>query len=353
MIKKRKTRVVNIGGVKIGGNSPIVVQSMCNTDTRNIKATVKQIKQLEKAGCEMIRVAVVDMKAAQSIRDIKKKINIPLIADIHFDYRLAVECAKQGADKLRFNPGNINSEKKIKAVVDVAKKNKLPIRIGVNSGSLEKDILKKYKGRVTPEAMVESALKNIKILEKYNFYDMVISLKASDVARTVEAYKILAGKVYYPLHIGITEAGTAWSGTIKSAVGIGSLLSQGIGDTIRVSLTADPVEEVKVGWEILKSLGLRRRGVEIISCPTCGRTEIDVIRLAKEVEEKTLHVKKPLRIAVMGCVVNGPGEAKEADIGVAGGRGVGVIFKKGAVVKTVKENEIVSELSKEIKKLEL
>ena len=348
MITRQKTKKISISDVAIGGNAPVVIQSMCNTDTRDVPATVKQIKQLEEAGCELIRIAIPDMTAAKAVGAIKKQINIPLVVDIHFDYKLALECANQGADKLRINPGNIGSEEKVKAVVDKAKEKKLPIRIGVNSGSLEKDILAKHGGKVTATGMVESALRHIKILEDLKFYDTVISLKASDVPRTIEAYQLLSEKVDYPLHVGITEAGTSWTGTIKSAVGIGSLLAQGIGDTIRVSLTADPVEEVRVGWEILKSLGLRQRGVEITSCPTCGRTEIDLIKLAQEVEQKTAHIDKPLKIAVMGCVVNGPGEAREADIGVAGGQGQGIIFSKGKIIKTVKEQDIVEELMKEI-----
>ncbi|NQV13768.1 MAG: flavodoxin-dependent (E)-4-hydroxy-3-methylbut-2-enyl-diphosphate synthase [Parcubacteria group bacterium] len=351
MNKRKKTRKIAIGSVKIGGNLPVAIQSMCNTDTRDVKETVKQIKELEKAGCEIIRVAVPDMEAAKAIGEIKKYISIPLVADIHFDYKLALECADQGADKLRINPGNIGSDEKVKAVVDKAKEKNIPIRIGVNAGSLEKDILEKYKGEATAEGMVESAQRHIKILEDLDFHDIVVSLKASDVPRTIEAYELLSNQVDYPLHVGITEAGTVRSGTIKSAVGIGSLLSRGIGDTIRVSLTADPAEEVRVGWEILKSLGLRERGVEIISCPTCGRTEIDLIKLVQEVEEKTAHITQSLKIAVMGCVVNGPGEAREADIGVAGGKGQGVIFKKGEILKTVKEDKIADELMKEIDKI--
>ncbi|MFH2104978.1 MAG: flavodoxin-dependent (E)-4-hydroxy-3-methylbut-2-enyl-diphosphate synthase [Parcubacteria group bacterium] len=350
MSTRKTTNKIKIGGLAIGSGSPVAIQSMCNTDTRDVKATVAQIKQLEEAGCELIRVAVPDMIAAKAIGEIKRQIDIPLVADIHFDYKLALECADQGVDKLRINPGNIGSNEKVKAVVDKAKEKNIPIRIGVNAGSLEKDILAKHKGQATAAGMVESAQRHIKILENLDFHDIVVSLKASNVPRTIEAYELLSDKVDYPLHVGITEAGTTRSGTIKSAVGIGSLLSRGIGDTIRVSLTADPVEEVRVGWEILKSLGLRERGVEIISCPTCGRTEIDLIGLAEEVERRTAEIDKPLKIAVMGCVVNGPGEAREADIGVAGGRGQGVIFRKGEVVRTVDESEIVGELMKEIKK---
>ena len=351
MIKKRPTKQIKIGNVTIGGDAPIAIQSMCNTDTRDAKATIKQIKQFEEVDCEIIRVAVPDMEAAKAIGEIKKNINIPLVADIHFDYKLALECADQGVDKLRINPGNIGSAEKVKAVVDKAKEKKIPIRIGVNSGSLEKDILAKNDGKATAAGMVESAQRHIKILEDLDFTNIAVSLKASDVPRTIEAYTALSKEVDYPLHVGVTEAGTAWTGTIKSAVGIGSILAAGIGDTIRVSLAADPVEEVRVGWEILKSLGLRQRGVEITACPTCGRTEIDLIGLAEEIERRTANIDQPLKIAVMGCVVNGPGEAREADIGVAGGKGQGVIFKKGEVFKTVKEDEIVETLMAEIEKM--
>lgn len=351
MILRKKTRKLKIGDLYLGGDAAIVIQSMCNTDMRDVKATVKQIKELEKLGCELVRVAVPNMVAARAIGAIKKKINIPMVADIHFDYRLALEAAKQGIDKLRINPGNIGSKDKVRQVVEAAKKRKIPIRIGVNSGSLEKDILKKYGDKVTPQGMVESAMRHIKILENLNFFDIVISLKASDVLRTVQAYRLLSQKVDYPLHLGITEAGTIFFGTIKSSIGLGALLLEGIGDTIRVSLTADPCEEIRVAKEILKALELRNFGRTIISCPTCGRTEIDLIKLANEVERRTEHIKKPIKIAVMGCVVNGPGEAREADVGVAGGKGCGVIFRKGKVIRTVKENEIVEALLEEIDKL--
>lgn len=351
MIKRRKTREVKIGKIKIGGSNPIAVQSMCNTDTRNVKATVKQIYELEEVGCEIIRVAVPDMEAAEALGRIKKQIHIPLVADIHFDYRLALEAIKQGVDKVRINPGNIGSREKTEAVVKAVKKRKIPIRIGINVGSLEKDILAKYKGKATPEGMVESAARHIKILENLDFGDIVISLKASDVPRTIEAYQLFSKKYDYPLHLGITEAGTIWSGSIKSAVGIGSLLTQGIGDTIRVSLTGSVNEEVRVGFEILKSLGLREYGPILISCPTCGRTEIDLVSLAKRVEKAIAKIKKPLKVAVMGCVVNGPGEAREADIGVAGGKGRGVIFVKGKIIKTVPEKEILPTLLEEIDKI--
>ena len=344
-----KTRVVQIGNLKIGGGNPIRVQSMCNTDTRDATATIKQILDLENAGCEIIRVAVPDMVAAKAIKDIKKSIHIPLVADIHFDYQLALESIKNGVDKVRINPGNIGSMENVKKVVDVCKDKNIPIRIGINTGSLEKEAEEKY-GR-TAQAMVESALKHIQILEKLNFNDIVISLKASDIQRTVEAYRLLSQKVDYPLHLGITEAGTLNIGTVKSSVGLGIMLFEGLGDTIRVSLTGDPIEEVRVGWEILKSLKLRDRGVNLISCPTCGRTEIDLIGLANKVEKALLGVDKPITVAVMGCVVNGPGEAKEADIGVAGGHHQGVIFKKGQILKTIPEDQILEELLKEIDKL--
>lgn len=347
---RKITYEVKIGNKKIGGNNPILVQSMTNTDTHDIGKTIEQIKRLEAEGCDIIRVAVPDIKAAEAIKEIKKNINIPLVADIHFDYRLAIKSIENGADKIRINPGNIGREENIKKVVEIAKERGIPIRIGVNSGSLEKEILHKYKG-VTAEAVVESALKNVLILEKLGFYDIVISLKTPNVPLTIEAYKLASSKVNYPLHVGITEAGTIEAGTIKSAIGIGTLLYLGIGDTIRVSLTGDPVHEVRVGRQILRSLGLLKEGVEIISCPTCGRTKIDLIRLAEEVEKRTKHIKKPLKVAVMGCVVNGPGEAKEADIGIAGGDGEGIIFKKGKVYKKVKEEELIEELMKEIEKL--
>lgn len=345
----KKTKIVQIGNIKIGGGNPISVQSMCNTDTRNAVATVKQILDLENVGCEIIRVAVPDMVAAKAIKNIKKNIHIPLVADIHFDYQLALESIKNGVDKVRINPGNIGKMENVQKVVDACKDKNIPIRIGINTGSLEKEAEAKY-GR-TAQAMVESALKHIQILEKLHFYDIVISLKASDIQRTVEAYRLLSQKVNYPLHLGITEAGTINTGTIKSSVGLGIILYEGLGDTIRVSLTGDPIEEVRVGWEILKSLKLRSKGVNFISCPTCGRTEIDLIRLANQVEKALIGIDKPITVAVMGCVVNGPGEAKEADIGVAGGHHTGVIFKKGQILKTVPENQILSELLAEIDKL--
>ncbi|WP_088555332.1 flavodoxin-dependent (E)-4-hydroxy-3-methylbut-2-enyl-diphosphate synthase [Calderihabitans maritimus] len=346
-MERRKTRPISIGKVTIGGNAPIVVQSMTNTDTRDVETTVKQIKQLETAGCELVRVAVPDTEAAAAIPEIKKRINIPLIGDIHFDYRLAIQAIKNGVDGLRINPGNIGGKKRVQAVVKAARDYGVPIRIGVNAGSLERDILEKH-GAITPEAMVESALKHIHLLEEEGFYDIKISLKASHVPLMVEAYRLLARQVDYPFHVGVTEAGTFLRGTVKSAVGIGILLAEGIGDTIRVSLTGDPVQEVRVAYEILKSLDLRRRGVELISCPTCGRCEIDLVSITEKVEEKLEMVDKPLQVAVMGCVVNGPGEARHADIGIAGGRGVGLLFKKGKIVKKVPEAQLVDALLKEI-----
>ncbi|MBO5560370.1 MAG: flavodoxin-dependent (E)-4-hydroxy-3-methylbut-2-enyl-diphosphate synthase [Firmicutes bacterium] len=350
-ITRRKTREVAIGKVKIGGDNPVAIQSMCNTDTRDAKATVAQINRLEEAGCEIIRVAVPDMKAAEAIRDIKSAIGIPLVADIHFDYRLALKAIENGVDKMRINPGNIGSEDRVKAVVCAAAEKGIPIRIGVNSGSLEKEFLEKYNGRVTPEGLADSALKHVEILEKLDFHDIVISIKASSVPFTQQAYKVLSERVDYPLHLGITESGTVWTGSIKSAVGIGSILAQGIGDTIRVSLTGDPVEEVKTAKEILKSLELRKFGVEFVSCPTCGRTEIDLIGLANKVEEKCRLINKDIKVAVMGCAVNGPGEAREADIGVAGGKGYGLIFKKGEILSKHPENELLDALMAEIEKL--
>jgi (E)-4-hydroxy-3-methylbut-2-enyl-diphosphate synthase len=348
-MKKYKSRIVKVGKYLLGGDNPVRVQSMCNTDTRNVSATVKQILALEKAGCEIIRVAVPDMAAAKAIGKIKKRIHIPLVADIHFDYKLALEAIKQGVDKVRINPGNIGSVEKVKEVVKACKKKKIPIRIGVNSGSIEKKLLEKYGA--TPKAAVESALRHVRVLEKLNFHDILISIKFSDVPRMVEGYKLLAKKVDYPLHLGVTEAGTTYTGTIKSAVGIGILLYEGIGATIRVSLTADPVEEIRPGFEILRALGLRKYGPEVISCPTCGRTEIDLIGLAKKVEKALKDFKKPIKVAVMGCVVNGPGEAREADIGVAGGKKTGAIFVKGKVIKSVPENEILPVLLKEVRRI--
>jgi len=345
-MKKKKKRALFLGGVKIGGDAPVSVQSMTATDTRDVSSTVKQIRLLEKAGCEIVRVAVPDMKAAKNLSSIRKAISIPLVADIHFDYRLALEAVKQGVDGLRINPGNIGSKEKVKMVITAAKERKLPIRIGVNAGSLEKRLLKKYK-RPTPLAMVESAMGHIKILERLKFFDIKISLKSSNLLDTIEAYRLIHRKVNYPLHLGITAAGPPFSGTIKSSIGLGILLADGIGDTIRVSLTGSPLEEVRVGYEILKSLELRRRGPEIISCPTCGRCEINIIKMVQEIEKELSTLPHNLKIAVMGCIVNGPGEAREADVGIAGGRGVGILFKKGKVIKKLKEKDLTRALLKE------
>jgi (E)-4-hydroxy-3-methylbut-2-enyl-diphosphate synthase len=339
------SKVVKVGDILIGGGNPVVIQSMTNTTTSDVEATVSQINKLEEAGCQLVRMTINNEEAAKAIGKIKKRVNLPLCADIHFDYKLALLAIENGIDKLRINPGNIGSDENIKAVVEKAKEKNIPIRIGVNSGSIEKHILEKY-GKPTADGMVESAMYHINLLEKNGFTDIVVSLKASNVKMMVEAYRKISKLVDYPLHLGVTEAGTAFQGTVKSAIGIGSLLVDGIGDTIRVSLTEDPVEEIKVAKEILKVLGLIEAGVEIISCPTCGRTEIDLIGLAKKVEKEFENEKKKVKIAVMGCVVNGPGEAREADYGVAGGKGVGVLFKKGKIVKKVKESEILIELKK-------
>lgn len=347
---RRESRKVKIGNLFIGGDAPVSIQSMTNTDTRDVNATVDQIKKLQSAGCDIVRCAVPDMEACDALGEIIKQVDIPVVADIHFDYRLALKAIDNGVAKLRINPGNIGSEERVRMVVEKAKANNVPIRIGVNSGSLEKDLLEKY-GKPTPEALVESALRHVRILESMEFYDMVISIKSSNVPQMIESYRLMAEKCDYPLHLGVTESGTIWRGTIKSSVGIGTLLSEGIGDTIRVSLTGDPAEEIKVGKEILKAVGIRKGGVELISCPTCGRTEIDLIGIAEKVEAKVSDLDKNITIAVMGCVVNGPGEAKEADIGIAGGKGVGLIFKKGEIIKRVKEEELVDELINEIEKL--
>ncbi|MBF0290654.1 MAG: flavodoxin-dependent (E)-4-hydroxy-3-methylbut-2-enyl-diphosphate synthase [Nitrospinae bacterium] len=346
----RKSRQITLGSVKIGGGAPISVQSMTNTDTRNAAATVSQIKRLEEAGCEIVRVGVPDEVAARAIGDIKRQIAIPLIADIHFDYRLALIALESGADGLRINPGNIGARWKVEEVVKSASERGAPIRIGVNAGSLDRELLHKYGGP-TAQAMADSAIGHLRILEELGFYETKVSLKASNVPLTVEAHRLLADKVDYPFHIGISEAGTKWAGTIKSAVGIGILLYSGIGDTVRVSLTDDPVEEVKAGYEILKSLRLREAGPELISCPTCSRCEIDLIAIAEDVERELRTMKKNIRVAVMGCVVNGPGEAREADIGLAGGKGVGLIFRKGEIVRKVKESELRDALLEEARKL--
>lgn len=347
-MERVKTKKVKVGNLYVGGDAPISLQSMTNTDTRNVDATVEQILALESAGCEIIRCAVPDEQAADAIKHIVKRIGIPLVADIHFDYRLALKSIENGVSALRINPGNIGNQNRVKEVAERAKEKKIPIRIGVNSGSLDKELLRKYGG-VSPEALVESALQHVKILEQVNFSDIVISIKSSNVMQMIDSYRLISGKVDYPLHLGVTEAGTLWRGAIKSSIGIGTLLAEGIGDTIRVSLTGDPIEEIKTGKEILKSLGLSHQGLEFISCPTCGRTEINLIKIAQEVEKRLEGMNKNIKVAVMGCVVNGPGEAREADIGIAGGKGEGLIFKKGKIIKRVKESELVEELFKEIK----
>jgi len=353
MIKRRFTRQIRIGDVAIGEYAPISVQSMCNTDTKDVDSTVTQIKKLEKAGCELIRVAVPDMEAAEAIKQIRNKIRIPLIADIHFDWRLAVKSMESGAQAIRINPGNLGGAVKLGKVVDAAKAHGVPIRVGVNSGSIEKDLLKKY-GYPTPDkpdGLIESALRNVALLEKHGFEDIKISIKSSDVLTTVNGYRLLAGKTDYPLHLGVTEAGGLIAGTVKSSVALGMLLYEGIGDTLRISLTRDPVEEVRVGFELLRSLRIRERGPEMISCPTCGRTRINLFSLAEQVEKHLQTMEAKLKVAVMGCVVNGPGEAKEADIGIAGGHGVGIIFKKGKIFKKVSEEQLLSVFLEELDKL--
>ena len=345
---RKQKRIVNIGGVKIGGDNPVAIQSMCNTDTRDVKATVNQIHELENAGCEIIRVAVPDMVAAKAVADIKKQIHIPLVVDIH--YRLALECMKNGADKVRINPGNIGDRDRVKQVVEMAKEREIPIRIGVNGGSLERELLQKYGG-VTADALVESAMGQVAILDELNFNNVVVSIKISDVPKMLCAYRKFNEISDIPLHIGVTESGTLKGGTVKSAVGIGALLAEGIGDTMRVSLTANPVEEIYAAYDIQKVLGMRKTGAEIVSCPTCGRTQLDLISIANEVEKRAANIDKPIKIAVMGCAVNGPGEAREADIGIAGGKGEGLIFKKGEIIKKVPQDSLVDELMKEIETL--
>ncbi|AQS59349.1 flavodoxin-dependent (E)-4-hydroxy-3-methylbut-2-enyl-diphosphate synthase [Desulforamulus ferrireducens] len=349
-MRKKQTRPVMVGTVKIGGDAPVIVQSMTNTDTRNAAATIAQIEELTQVGCEVVRVAVPDREAAEALTEIKRGITVPLIADIHFDYRLALAALAAGVDGLRINPGNIGGTAKVREVVAAARERRVPIRIGVNAGSLEKDLLRKYGG-VTAEALVESALNHIHILEELNYPEIKVSLKASNIPLMLEAYRKLTDVVDYPMHVGVTEAGTVKGGTIKSAVGIGALLAEGIGDTVRVSLTGHPRHEVMVAWEILKALNLRQRGVELISCPTCGRTQINLIKIAEEVEERLAKVAKPIKVAVMGCAVNGPGEAREADVGIAGGKGVGLIFRKGEIIRQVPEDKLLEELLKEVEKL--
>ncbi|APM38790.1 flavodoxin-dependent (E)-4-hydroxy-3-methylbut-2-enyl-diphosphate synthase [Clostridium kluyveri] len=349
-MKRANTKEIRVGKVVIGGNAPIAVQSMTNTDTKNTKATIEQIHNLKKAGCDIVRCAVPDMEACDALKTILKEVSIPLVADIHFDYKLAIKSIENGVSALRINPGNIGNIDKVKMVVKSAGERNVPIRIGVNSGSLKKDILNKY-GRVCAEALVESALEHVRILEDIGFYNIVISIKSSNVNDMVQSYRQISKLVRYPLHLGVTEAGTLWRGTIKSSVGVGTLLMEGIGDTIRVSLTGNPVEEVRVGREILKACGHLKEGIEFISCPTCGRTKIDLIKIAEEVEKKLSNVDKNIKVAVMGCVVNGPGEAKEADIGIAGGMGEGLIFKKGKILRRVKEENLVDALIEEVKNI--
>ncbi len=348
MIKRRKSKQISIGNVKIGGDAPISVQSMCNTDTRDVEATLNQINELAAKGCELVRLAVLNQDAADAIKDIVKKSPVPLIADIHFDYKLAIKCINNGINALRLNPGNIGKRENVEKVVTLAKQQQIPIRIGVNAGSLEKDLLN--KDIPLSEKMVLSALGHIKILEDLDFDLIKVSLKSSDVLTTIEAYRSIAEKIPYPLHLGVTEAGTLRGGLIKSSVGLGTLLAEGIGDTIRVSLTESPVEEVSAGFDILKSLGLRERGVNFVSCPTCGRTQIDLIGLAKKVEERFKDFDKPITIATMGCAVNGPGEARHADFGIAGGVNEGIVFKKGEIIAKVPEKDLLTKLEEIIRK---
>lgn len=348
-MERNKTVKVRVGDVFIGGGEPVTVQSMTNTDTADVKATVDQIRALEDAGCDIVRVAVPDMEAAAALNKIKESVRIPVVADIHFDYRLAIESIKNGADKIRINPGNIGESSRVKEVVSAASERGIPIRVGINSGSVEKELLEKYGGP-TPEAMLESALRNVRLLQSFNFNDIVISAKASSVTATIEVYRMLSQRTEHPLHLGVTEAGTVFSGTIRSSIGIGCLLAEGIGDTIRVSLTGEPVQEVKVGTEILRSLGLKK-GPQLISCPTCGRCRIDLADIAAKVEEALAGVKKDIKVAVMGCAVNGPGEAREADIGIAGGKQEALLFRKGKVIGKIPAEFIVEELLKEIDRI--
>lgn len=341
---RENTKVISIGGCCIGGKNPIAIQSMCNTKTEDVKSTVAQILALEEAGCDIIRVAVPTMEAAEAIKAIKKQIHIPLVGDIHFDYRLAIAAMENGVDKIRINPGNIGSADRVKAVVDMAKAHHVPIRVGVNSGSLEKPLIEKYGGHVTAEGIVESALDKVRMIEDYDYDQMVISIKSSDVMMCIKAHELIARQTDYPLHVGITESGTLISGNIKSAVGLGIMLNEGIGNTIRVSLTGNPVEEIKSAKLILRTLGLRKGGIEVVSCPTCGRTQIDLIGLANQVENMVQGYDLDLKVAVMGCVVNGPGESKEEDLGIAGGKGEGLLIRKGEIVKKVPESELLAAL---------
>ncbi|MDR5586892.1 flavodoxin-dependent (E)-4-hydroxy-3-methylbut-2-enyl-diphosphate synthase [Clostridium aquiflavi] len=346
-MERRISKKVKVGNTYVGGDAPITIQSMTTTDTRNVEDTLNQINELYRVGCDIVRCAVLDMDAAKALKEITTKSPIPVVADIHFDYRLAVESIESGVSALRINPGNIGSEEKVKIVAEKCKEKNIPIRIGVNSGSLEKDILER-DGKPTAQGLVESALRHVKILEKLDFNDIVISIKSSDVRMMIDCYRLIGDKCDYPLHLGVTESGTVTKGTIKSSIGIGTLLAEGIGDTIRVSLTSDPVDEIKVAIEILKSLGLKKGGVNFVSCPTCGRTQINLIKIANEVEKRLENCNKDIKVAVMGCVVNGPGEAREADIGIAGGKGEGIIFKKGEIIKKVKEEELINALMEEI-----
>lgn len=350
MFERRKSKEIRIGNIAIGGNNPVAVQSMLNVESHDIQGNIEQALRLEKAGCQIVRLAVPDMDAVKTVYELKKHIDIPLVADIHFDYKLALESAEAGVDKIRINPGNIGSDERVKAVVDKCNSKNIPIRIGVNSGSLEKEIYAKY-GAPVPAALAESAMYHVKLLEKFDFDNIVISLKSSNVNYMVEAYETIAEMCDYPLHLGVTETGTQRMGIIKSSAGIGSLLIHGIGDTIRVSLTADPVEEIYAGNDILKSVGLKNDSPYLISCPTCGRTKIDLISLANEVEDRLRDCKKPIKVAVMGCIVNGPGEAREADIGIAGGDGCGLIFRHGEILRKVDESQLIDELMNEIEKL--
>lgn len=350
-MERKQTKQIRIGNVTIGGGAPVAIQSMTNTRTGDVQATVAQIKELTAAGCEIVRCAVPDMEAAKALGEIKKQITIPLVADIHFDYRLALAAIEYGADKIRINPGNIGAPERVRAVAEAAKSRHIPIRVGVNSGSLEKSLIERYGG-VTAEGLVESALDKVAMLEQFGFSDIVISIKSSDVLMCVKAHRLIAERTSYPLHVGITEAGTLRSGNIKSAIGLGLILSEGIGDTIRVSLTASPVEEVVSAKLVLRTLGLRKGGIEVVSCPTCGRTKIDLIGLAEQVEAMAAGYDLPIKVAVMGCAVNGPGEAREADLGIAGGAGEGLVFRKGEIVRKVPESELLSALKEEIEAYE-
>ena len=350
MYNRLKTRPIYVGGIQIGGQNKVIIQSMCNTKTKDVNTTVEQILQLENAGCEIIRVACLDIEDAKAIKEIKKRIHIPIVADIHFDYKIALEAIESGVDKIRINPGNIGDEEKTKAVVEACKKNKIPIRIGVNGGSLEKDLLEKY-GKPCSDAMIESAKRHVEILEKLEFYDIAISLKASNLDMCIDAYEKASKEFKYPLHLGITEAGTVFSGTIKSSIGLGVLLRQGIGDTLRVSLSDDPIEEIAVCKEILKDCNLYFKSPTLVACPTCGRIQYDMIPIAKKIEDFLKNIESNITVAIMGCAVNGPGEAREADIGIAGGNGEAILFKKGKIIRKIEEENIVKELKEEILKM--